>query len=232
MPQHRIAAMTVSPHTSAEFERELDALAARLVAMGTRSEHQLARAARAVIDRDDRAADEVIIGDAAIHQDEKDVDEQATRLLARWHPVARDLRVIAVCLKAVTHLERIGALAVNCAQRARELNRLEPLAWHFDIEPLALAVLRALHALIAALASEDAQAARCVLAETGEVDRLHAKLHAQLLAHIATDPATITSVLPLTSTCRYLGHAADHIRSLAGEIIYMVSAEHHHHAAV
>jgi hypothetical protein len=32
--------------------------------------------------------------------------------------------------------------------------------------------------------------------------------------------------------CRYLGHAADHVKSLAGEIIYVVSAEHVHHASV
>jgi phosphate transport system protein len=224
--------MTTPPHTSTEFECELDALGERLVAMGTRSEHQLARATRAVIDREDRAADEVIAADAAINQDEKDIDEQAMRLLARWQPAARDLRFITMCLKAVTHLERIGDLAVSCAQRARELDRMAPPAWHFDIEPLALSVLRALRAVLAALAGEDAEAARRVLDETAEVDRLHAKLLAELLAHIATNPATITLVLPLTSVCRYLGHAGDHIKSVAGEIIYMVSAEHVHHAAV
>ena len=48
---------------------------------------------------------------------------------------------------------------------------------------------------------------------------------------LPNDPARIASALPLTSVCCYLGHTADHIKSLAGEIIYMVSAEHIHHAA-
>lgn len=221
----------ITRHTSKEFDGELDALGERLVAMGLRSEQQLARATRAVIDRDDGAADAAIAGDTAVNQDEKEIDDQAMQLLARWQPVASDLRFITMCLKAVTHLERISDLAVNCAQRAQELNRMVPLVWHVDIEPLALSVQRALGDVLAALGDKDGAAARRVFDSAAEVDRLHDKLLAELLAHIATNPATITSVLPLTSVCRYLRHAGDHIRSLAGEVIYMVSGEHVHHAA-
>jgi phosphate uptake regulator len=62
-----------------------------------------------------------------------------------------------------------------------------------------------------------------------QLDRGHANVLAELLAHIATDPATITWVMPMTSVCRYLGRISDHIRSLAGEVIYMVRAEHVRH---
>lgn len=224
--------MTTLPHTSTEFEAELDALGEQLVAMGTRSEDQLSRATRALADRNDRGAADVIASDALINQNEKDIDEQALRLLARWQPVARDLRFITMTLKAVIHLERIGDLAVGCARCAQELNRTAPPTWRLDLEPLALSVQRALHAVLAAVDRQDAEAARRVLDETAEADRLHAKLLAQMLAHIATNPATITSVLPLTTVCRYLGHVADHIKSLASEIIYMVDVEHVHHAAM
>jgi len=221
--------MTTPLHTSKQFEDELAALADRLVAMGTRAENQIRRAMRALTERDDRLADEVVAGDAAINQDEKEIDEQALQLLARHQPVAGDLRFVTMCLKAVTDLERIGDLAVNCAQRARELNRLPPPPRHFDLERHAIAVTEVLRAALAGLVRRDAGAAERVITETAVLDRGHANVLAELLAHIATDPATITWVMPLTSVCRYLDRITDHVRSLAGELVYAVRAEHIRH---
>lgn len=76
-------AMIIPPRTSNEFDEELKALAERLVAMGARAEHQTVRAVRALVERDDRLADEVIAGDAAINQDEKEIDDQALQRRAR-----------------------------------------------------------------------------------------------------------------------------------------------------
>lgn len=218
-----------APHTSKEYDEELTALARRLVAMGKRAEDQITLAVRAVIDRDDRLADQVIAGDAAINQDEKEIDEQALQVLARRQPVAGDLRFVTMCLKAVTDLERIGDLAVNSAQRAQELTRVSVDPQHLDLGRHAAAVTRVLRAVMASLIDRDAGAAEQVIRDTAELDRGHANILAGLLAHVATDPAAITWVLPLTSVCRYLGRIADHLRSLAGEVIYMVTAEHVRH---
>jgi phosphate transport system protein len=234
-PSHgggNMTTMTIPPHTSKDFDAELAALAARLVAMGARAEHQTVLAMRAVTERDDHLADEVITGDAAINQDEKEIDEQALQLMGRRQPVAGDLRFVTMCLKAVTDLERIGDLAVNSAQRARELNRLLVPPQHLDLERRAALLARVLRAALASLVNKDADAAERVIQETVELERGQANVLAELLAHVATDPAAITWVLPLTSVCRYLDRMGDHVRSLAGEVIYMVRAEHMRHPAV
>lgn len=85
---------------------------------------------------------------------------------------------------------------------------------------------------LASLMNKDADAAERVIQETVELDRGHANVLAELLAHVATDRAAITWLLPLTSVCRYLDRIGDHIRSLAGEVIYVVRAEHVRHPAV
>jgi phosphate transport system protein len=225
-----MAAMIAPPHTNKDFDEELTALADRLVAMGARAEHQMVQAIRALIERDDHLAEEVIAGDAAINQDENEIDEQALQLLARRQPVAGDLRFVTMCLKAVTDLERIGDLAANTAQRARELNRLPVPPQHVDLERRVVAVARVLRAALASLANRDAEDAERVIRETLELDRDQANALAELLAHVATDPATIAWVMPLSSVCRYLLRIGDHIKSLAGEVIYMVRAEHVRHA--
>jgi phosphate transport system protein len=221
--------MTIPPHTSKDFDQELAALAERLVAMGARAEHQMIRSVRALIDREDRLAEEVIAGDAAINQDEKEIDEQALQLLARRQPVAGDLRFITMCLKAVTDLERIGDLAANMAQRARELDRLPVPPQHIELERRTAVIAHALRATLASLVNRDAEAAEHVIRETVEIERDQANALAELLAHVATDPAAIAWVMPLSAVCRYLGRIVDHIRSLAGEVVYMVRAEHVRH---
>jgi phosphate transport system protein len=223
--------MITVPHTSTDFEQQLQDLGARLVTMGMRAEKQIALAIGAVVDRDDQRASEVIAGDAAINQDENEIDAEALQVLALRQPVATDLRFITMCLKVVTDLERIGDLAVNIAQRARELNRVPMPTSHLDLAALAASVIRALHMALASLVAKDADGAEQIARADVQIDRAHANLLAELLAHIATDPATITWVLPLTSVCRYLERIGDHVKSLAEEIIYMVRGEHVRHRA-
>ena len=49
-----------------------------------------------------------------------------------------------------------------------------------------------------AFVKKDADAATAVITADVEIDRLNASLFAELIAHVATDPATVTRVLPLT----------------------------------
>jgi len=63
-----------------------------------------------------------------------------------------------------------------------------------------------------------------VITADAEIDKLNASLFAELIAHVATDPATVTRVLPLTSVCRYLERVGDHVKNLAEEVVYMVKA--------
>ncbi|HYX03569.1 MAG TPA: PhoU domain-containing protein, partial [Reyranella sp.] len=66
--------------------------------------------------------------------------------------------------------------------------------------------------------------AYAVIKADQEIDRLNASLHALLIAHVAADAATVTRVLPLTSVSRYLERIGDHVKNLAEEVIFMVSA--------
>jgi phosphate transport system protein len=211
-------------HTSKDFEQELRTLRERLATMGERAAQQIALAMKALADRDDELAREVVKADALIDKDENDVDELAMQILATRQPVASDLRFITMSLKFVVDLERIGDLATNIAKRALELNRLPVLAMHIDFAQLAALVQKNLHAALDSFVKRDADRATAVITADVEIDKLNASLFAELIAHVATDPATVTRVIPLTSVCRYLERAGDHVKNLAEEVVYMVRA--------
>jgi len=214
----------MTAHTSKDFDLELRTLRERLATMGSRAEAQIDLAMRALADRDDDLARQVIEGDATIDKDENDIDELALQILATRQPVASDLRFITMSLKFVVDVERIGDLASGIAKRALELNRLPPLESKLDLHRMAVLAQKNLHAALDAFVKKDADAATAVIAADVEIDRLNASLFAELIAHVATDPATVTRVLPLTSVCRYLERIGDHVKNLAEEVVYMVKA--------
>src|SRR5262245_63256056 len=105
------------------FHEELEALKQTLLAMGGLVEDQIRRVMRALTERDDALAREVIDRDRQVNAYDVEVDEQCVELLALHQPAASDLRFITTAMKIVTDLERIGDQAVNIAQRVLELNR-------------------------------------------------------------------------------------------------------------
>ncbi len=215
----------ISTHSNKEFEQELRTLRERLAAMGGRCEQQIQLAMRALSDRDDELARKVIEGDAAIDRDESDIDELALQILATRQPVASDLRFITMSLKFVTDLERIGDNAASIAKRVLELNHVPALDKMPDLGHLAKLVLANLRAALDSFAARDADRAQALIAADIEIDKRNASMFAELLAHVASDPATVTRVLPLTSICRYLERIGDHAKNLAEEVVYMVRAE-------
>jgi phosphate transport system protein len=215
----------MTTHTSKDFEAELRTLRERLSAMGGRCEQQITLAMQALIERDDELARKVVEADAAIDRDESEIDELALQILATRQPVASDLRFITMSLKFVTDLERIGDNAAGIAKRALELNHLPPLDTTPDLRQLSLLVHKNLRAALDSFAAKDAERAAAVIQADREIDKRNASLFAELLAHVATDPATVTRVLPLTSVCRYLERIGDHVKNLAEEVVYMVKAQ-------
>jgi phosphate transport system protein len=214
----------MTAHTSKDFEQELRTLRERLATMGERAARQIALAMKALADKDDDLARDVVKNDVQIDRDENDIDELALQILATRQPVASDLRFITMSLKFVVDLERIGDLAGGIAKRALELNRLPSLEPRVDLAKLANLVQKNLQAALDSFVSKDADRATAVITADAEIDKLNASLFAELIAHVATDPATVTRVLPLTSVCRYLERVGDHVKNLAEEVIYMVKA--------
>ena len=215
----------IHSHTSKDFDQELRTLRERLAAMGGKCEQQITLAMLALADRDDEIARKVIENDHAIDKDESEIDELALQILATRQPVASDLRFITMALKFVTDLERIGDNAVGIAKRAQELNHLPPLEGAPDLGKLAHLVEKNLRSALDSFVARDVDKALKTIEADREIDKRNAKHFAELLAHVATDPASVTRVLPLTSVCRYLERIGDHIKNLSEQVVYMVKAQ-------
>ena len=108
-------------HISSAFDRELEAIQARIMKMGGLVEAAIIDAARSLETRDVELAEKVRIGDKAIDELEDIVNEQAAQLIALRSPTAIDLRLVLSVLKISGNLAAAQAAGV-CMRNASARN--------------------------------------------------------------------------------------------------------------
>ena len=207
------------------FHEELEALKQTLLAMGGLVEDQIRRAMRALVERDDGLAQEVIDRDRQVNTYDVEVDEQCVNLLALHQPAAGDLRFITTTMKIVTDLERIGDQAVNIAQRVLELNPEPQLKPYIDLPRMAEKAQRMVKESLDAFVARDAALARQVCGEDAEVDALKDQIFRELLTFMMEDPRTIPRAIRVVLISRFLERVADHATNIAEMVIYLAEGK-------
>jgi phosphate transport system protein len=207
------------------FHEELEALKQTLLAMGGLVEDQIRRVMKALLERDDVVAQEVIERDRQVNTYDVEVDEQCVSLLALHQPAAGDLRFITTAMKIVTDLERIGDQAVNIAQRVLELNVEPQLKPYIDLPRMAERAQRMVKESLDAFVARDTALARQVCGEDAEVDALKEQIFRELLTFMMEDPRTIPRAIRLILISRFMERVADHATNIAEMVIYMVEGK-------
>ena len=207
------------------FHDELEALKQTLLAMGGLVEDQIRRVMRALTERDDAVAQEVIERDRQVNAYDVEVDETCVNLLALHQPAAGDLRFITTAMKIVTDLERIGDQAVNIGQRALELNREPQLKPYIDLPRMAERAQAMVKESLDAFVTRDTELARRVCAADAEVDALKEQIFRELLTFMMEDARTISRAIRLILISRFMERVADHATNIAEMVIYMVEGK-------
>ncbi len=206
------------------FEADLQALKNRLLNMGALVEERVHLAVRALMERDPRAAEEIVQGDQEVNALQIEIDDRCLKLLALQQPMATDLRLIAAAMKINADLERIGDQAVNIAQNAVRILAAPPLKPIIDLPRMAEIAQGMTRAALDAFVRRDAALARSVLVGDDEVDQLKDTIFRVLLTYMMADPGTIERALSLILVSRNLERIADHATNIAEDVIFLVEA--------
>jgi phosphate transport system protein len=221
-----------STHTDKAFEADLRDLREKLLAMGAKVEAHIADSVRALTDRDSPLAERVIQADKEVNRLEVEIDETCRRILALRQPAASDLRLITTALKIVTDLERIGDLAVNIAERAKDLNEAPPLKPYVDTPRLAELAQQQVKRALDAFVSADPDKAQVVLQEDDHLDILYLKIFNELLTYMMEDSKNIRRATALMFIAKHLERIGDHATNVAEDVIFILSARDvRHHGA-
>jgi phosphate transport system protein len=216
------------------FQSDLEQLKMTILQMATLAEQALEKSTRALVERNDDLAKEVVKEDREIDLLEVEVDRHALRLLALDQPMARDLRFIVGSLRIAVDLERIGDQAVNIAQRALLLNSRPPLPRNSTMEELADTALEMLHNVISSFVDQNADNAANVCQMDDIADNLNYRILKDALAYMATDVPAVERSVQTIIAARCLERAADQTTNIAESIIFIVKGvniKHHYQSA-
>ena len=204
------------------FREELDELQSRLLEMAGLVESAIHQSVASLVQRDEEAAKEVLWKEALINQKDIEIDEYATRLLALYQPMARDMRFLTAVIKINGDLERMGDLAVNITERALALMREPAVKPLIDLPKMAALAEDMVRKSLDAFVKREPELARSVLLSDDVVDRLRDSIHNELVSFMQKDPTTIPQALDLILVARHLERIADHATNIAEDTLFLV----------
>jgi len=213
------------------FDAELEAFRSHLLQMGERAIDQTRLAMKALIDGDIPLADRVIAGDDELDRLEVQIDDEAIRYMTLRGPVASELRVVVVGMKASHDLERVGDEATGIARRSRKL-AIEPrLELYADMPRMANIALEMLRDALDCFVQEDEQKALSVIRRDPEVDNLNRLVYRRLTSYMIEKPDTIARALELMFISKSLERIADHATNISEEVIFIEEGKNIKHQA-
>jgi len=212
-------------HTSREYERELQEIRDGLLYLGVLTERALERGAQALLERNSILAEEIIREDEQIDSLDVDLEEKCIRLLALRQPAARDLRFITTAIKITGHLERIGDMAANIAEKVIILNDLKQIKPYVDLPRMVEISRGMIRKSLDAMVREDSELAKMVREEDAVVDQLNDQVFRELLTFMLEDPTKIQVCLYIMQISKSLERIADHAEGIADMVIYMITGK-------
>lgn len=201
-----------------------------LLEMASLVEAQIAESIQSLVERNDTLARKVLEREARVNEREIQIEEEAVRFLALFHPEAEDLRTAIMILKINNDLERVGDHAENIAYASLDLLQYPPVKPLIDIPRMARIAQGMLHDALDAFVERDAAKAEDVLSRDDEVDALRDQVVRELITYIAARPQVVEPALKLIQVAKDLERVGDLATNVAEDVVYMVEGrivKHH-----
>jgi phosphate transport system protein len=205
------------------FQDELDSVSQTLFDLSVMVSDSMAKATRAISEKNLSLAEEVISNDEKIDTVQHDLDARIIDIIARQQPVASDLRALVTALRMSADLERMGDLAHHVAKvvRLRHPAGAVPDQVLGLIESMGVTAEKIATKTGVVISTRDVALAAQVEKDDDEMDLLHRQLISALIA--PTWEHGVETAIDLTLLGRYYERYADHAVSVARRVIFLVT---------
>lgn len=207
------------------FDAELETFRSDLLRMGEVAVRQVRDALQALVTGDTKLAEQVIAADDELDELEKRIDTEAIRYMNLRSPIATELRLVIVGMKASHDLERVGDEATSIAKRAIRLAAEPPLKPYVDIPHMTKTAIEMLRDALDCFIHSDNAKAIAVVKRDKEVDAINKQLYRELSSFMIEQPGTITRALELMFISKSVERIADHATNIAEEMVFLSDAQ-------
>ena len=216
---------------SLHLHRDLDKLKKEVLRLGNMVELAINNAFLALNNRDSSYVEEVLTNEEQINEMEVQIEEECLKILALHQPVAVDLRFLVVVLKVNNVLERMGDIAKNIAERAKDLMESDVIPdLGQPMQGLPDLVRTMVRSSLDSLVKLDDQLARKIIEMDDEVDQINRDMYAAVKSLVAEQPSVADSAINLLSCSRNMERIGDLATNIAEDVIFVVEGKVVRHA--
>ncbi len=205
------------------FMNEVEKLKRQVLSLSAMVEERVMLTVRALQERDEGKARQVVGSDREIDAAEVEVEEEALKILALHQPVAIDLRFITAVLKINNDLERIGDIASNVAKRTRRLCGKPEVKVPGELIELGRHVRDMLHKALDALINLDAEKAAGVFTLDDRADDLARTVRLVAEEAAVETPNLLSLYVDVILAARNFERIGDLATNISEDVVYMVN---------
>jgi phosphate transport system protein len=204
----------------------MDALHDELLTMGSLCERGIDEVLGVISHPDRDLAERVIARDDQIDDMERRIEAQCLTILARFSPVAGDLRAVTAAMGIISDLERIGDQCADIAEMSERMmgeQQVHPLKDFRLMADTARGMVRdALNAYI----DNDVEKARGVTLRDDIVDAAFERVVLSLTNVMRERPEAVPQAVDMLFVAKYLERIADHATNIGEWSVYLSTGRH------
>src|SRR5215813_11759628 len=206
-----------------DFQRELDAIEAKVIELFAMVAEDLPTATHALLSGNNEAVQVLAERDRVIDALYTETEELVNREIVLQAPVASDLRFLLSVLRIAPELERSHDLVCHIASRAAHVPGSE-------VSPRCRELIKQMDELACDMwrraadswCQRDGSAAPALAEVDAELDGLHASL----VAELAWGKMALAVTLEMTLVARFYKRLGDHAVNIARRVIYLAGSTH------
>lgn len=164
---------------------------------------------------DQKLAEQVITEDDGMDELDSKIETEIVQAIARFQPVAADIRLLAVHFKVVTDLRRIGRYGYNMARLTQKMEGLKHFKKLVKLPEMGRMANRMTKFALDALFDNNAESPlKKLMEDDALVDAMMDELFRELATYTSEDPRRFTVAMYYLLAGRYLERAVDHAVSI------------------
>ncbi|WP_420594816.1 phosphate signaling complex protein PhoU [Deinococcus sp.] len=207
------------------LEQDLQKALSDALTMLATVERMLPIAADVLLGQNVKRLSEIRAIDREVDALETKIEAECLRIIALHQPVARDLRLVALILKSLSDIERMGDYAVHVAADGAELAQTAPLKRYVNLGRMLERLQEMSAKLREAITERDMAKANEALHMDDEVDELYEQTQRELVTYMLEDPRNISKSLTLLRVGRSLERIGDHMENVAERLGYWITGQ-------
>ena len=217
--------MNLGQHTLTSYDKQLQHLMQMLQDMGVEVDKMIIAAKRSFRSRDEERVVEAKAADKHINELDRQIEEEATIVLALQNPLAIDLRFVTSVLKITGMLERAGDLAKNTVKRSVKMGTFAPEPVIQKLELMADVIVEMLDGALDAFARKDTPKAISIWKRDQEIDDLYHDIFTLMQQEMTRSPENVIACTHVVFAAKNLERIADYTTNLAKTVYYVISGK-------